>query len=130
MIPKIGLLVCNSGASNTGTLTGIAAMEIIKEFEDIGIFSLPALVNKAKRQLSLIKKTQRIVIVDGCKNLCAKKIAEKLGISYRFYLNLEHDLKIKKLGPFTSLQYSNEEINKVKTAIEEIIGKIRNEDYK
>jgi len=27
--PKIGLLTCNSGASNTGSLMGIAAIEII-----------------------------------------------------------------------------------------------------
>jgi len=129
MIPKIGLLVCNSGVSNTGTLTGIAALKIINEFEDVGIFSLPALVNKAKRQLNLIEKTQYIIIIDGCRNLCAKKIAEKLSISCDVYLNLEYDLKIKKLGPFTSLQYSDEEVNRVKTVIERIIVKIKNEYY-
>ena len=30
-IPKIGLLVCNSGSSNSGTLTGVAGMEVVKE---------------------------------------------------------------------------------------------------
>ena len=46
--PKIGLLICNSGSSNSGTLTGIAAMEVIKELSSdlIGICSLPALANE------------------------------------------------------------------------------------
>ena len=40
-IPKIGIVICNSGASNTGTLTGLAAFDVVKK--NIGICSLPAL---------------------------------------------------------------------------------------
>lgn len=125
MNPKVGLLACNSGASNSGTLTGISAIEIIKEFgsELVGICSLPSIVNQIPRQLSLVKKLPYLVVIDGCKNSCAKKIAEKLGLSYNAYLNLEQDLNIKKLGPFTTLHYSDDDVNKVKRAIEEIIKK-------
>ena len=31
-IPKLGLIICNSGASNSGHLTGLVAFEIIKKF--------------------------------------------------------------------------------------------------
>lgn len=120
-IPKIGLLVCNSGASNTGALTGAAALEIIKEFDDVGILSLPSLVNGVPRQVAIAKKIQHIVVVDGCKNSCARNVAEKLGLKYDAYLNIEKDIGIKKIGPFSSLQYSKEEIARVKDEIEKII---------
>ena len=122
-IPAIGLLVCNSGASNSGALTGAAAIEVIREFPNVGIFSLPALANKAPRQLALIKKAPFLLIIDGCKNECSKKIAANLDISYDAYLNLEYDLEIKKLGPFTTLRYSHDDVERVKESIKNIIGK-------
>lgn len=114
MIPKVGLLICNSGASNSGTLTGMASMEIVKKLGNgfVGICSLPSLVNQVPKQTAVIKKIPRIIVVDGCKNACARKIAENLGISYSAYLNLEHDLNISKHGPFTTLEYSSKELKK------------------
>lgn len=124
-MPAIGLLVCNSASSNSGALTGVAAIEMIKEFPNVGIFSLPALANKTPRQLALIKKAPFLLIIDGCKNECAKKIAENMDISYDAYLNLEFDLEIKKLGPFTTLQYSRDDVERVKESIRKIIGQGR-----
>ena len=89
-IPKIGIAICNSGASNTGTLTGLAAFDVVKK--NIGICSLPALVNKIPRQSMLVKKIERLIVIDGCHNECAKKILNSLGIKYAGY-----DLEIKKL---------------------------------
>jgi len=33
-VPKIGLVICNSGASNFGRLTGLVAFEIVKKFRE------------------------------------------------------------------------------------------------
>ncbi len=114
MIPKVGLLICNSGASNSGTLTGMASIEVVRKLgnEFVGICSLPSLVNQVPKQTAIIKKIPRIIVVDGCKNACARKIAENLGISYSAYLNIEHDLNIPKHGPFTTLEYSNKDLEK------------------
>jgi uncharacterized metal-binding protein len=118
-IPKIGLIVCNSGASNTGHLTGLAALEVVKKFgsEEVGICSLPALANNIPRQTMLVKKIQHLIVIDGCRNECARKILDNLGIKYEKYLNLEYDLQINKLGPFTTLEYSKEDVEKVSSAI-------------
>jgi uncharacterized metal-binding protein len=123
MIPKVGLLICNSGASNSGTLTGIASMEVVKELGNdlVGICSLPSLANRVPRQTDIIKKIPCLVVVDGCRNSCAQKIAEKLGLSYSAYLNLEQDLNIRKLGPFTTLDYSSDDVSRLKEAIKETI---------
>jgi len=124
IMPRIGLLTCNSGASNTGSLTGIAAIEIIKEFDDVGILSLPSLANNVPRQVIIAKYIQHIVVVDGCKNSCAKKILKKLGLKYDAYLNIEKDVKIRKIGPFSTLEYSQEEVEKVKNEIKKLIEKV------
>jgi uncharacterized metal-binding protein len=117
--PKIGLVACNSSASNTGHLTGLAALEVVKKFgsEKVGICSLPALANNIPRQTILVKKIQHLIVIDGCRNECARKILNTLGIKYEKYLNLEYDLQIKKLGPFTTLEYSEEDVEKVSSAI-------------
>ena len=125
--PKIGLLICNSGSSNSGTLTGIAAMEVVKELGSnlVGICSLPALANEIPRQLSITKSLKHLVVIDGCSNCCAKKVAEKLDLAYNYYLNLEDDLMMQKAGPFTTLQYSDEDVNKVKEAIKKRLDQLR-----
>jgi len=125
IMPRIGLLTCNSGASNTGSLTGKAAIEIIKEFDDVGILSLPSLANNVPRQVMVAKNIQHIVVVDGCRNCCAKKVLEKLGLKYDAYLNIEKDLGIKKIGPFSTLEYSQDEVEKVKNAIKKLIEEVR-----
>jgi len=74
---KIGLLACNSRASNTGELTGAAATEIVREYNDVGILSLPALANGVARQVAMAKEISHIIVIDGCKNSCAKKKSQK-----------------------------------------------------
>jgi uncharacterized metal-binding protein len=117
--PEIGLVVCNSGASNTGQLTGLAALEVVRKLgsDKIGICSLPALANKIPRQVMLVKKIKRLIVVDGCRNECSRKILDTLGVRYDKYLNLENDLGIGKLGPFTTMNYSKEDVEKVSLAI-------------
>ena len=125
-IPKVGLLVCSSGSSNSGTLTGIAAIEVVKELggDLVGICSLPALANEIPRQLSITKNLKHLIVIDGCSNTCAKKVAEHLGLTLDSCLNLENDLMMQKAGPFTTLQYSGEDVNKVKEAIKARIDQL------
>lgn len=127
-IPKIGLLVCNSGSSNSGTLTGIAAMGVLKELGSdlVGICSLPALANEIPRQVLTVKDLKHLIIVDGCRNSCAMKVAGRLSLRHDAYVNLENDLKIEKLGPFSTLQYSHEDLSKVTQAIKAKISQLRN----
>ncbi len=120
-IPSIGLLACNSFSSNSGTLTGLAAMQVLKEFggERVGFCSLPALAQEVQRQVQIAKKLEHILIVDGCANACAQKTAEKLGLAQSAGLNLERDLQIQKLGPFSTLSYSEDDLRRVADAIRE-----------
>ena len=94
-------------------------MELVKELggDRVGICSLPALVHEIPRQVLTVKNLERLIIIDGCRNACARRIAEKLSLSQEMYLNLEDDLHIAKLGPFSTFQYSVEDVRKVKEAI-------------
>lgn len=122
--PEIGLVMCNSGASNTGQLTGLAALKVVEKLgsDKVGICSLPALANNIPRQVMLVRKIGRLIVVDGCRNECSRKILDSLGIKYEKYLNLEYDLGIKKLGPFTTMNYSEDDVEKVSLAIIQKIG--------
>jgi uncharacterized metal-binding protein len=118
--PRTGLVVCNSGASNTGHLTGLAAFEVVKRLgsEKVGICSLPALANKVPTQIALVKKIEHLIVVDGCRNECSKRILNVLEIRYDKYLNLDYDLGIRKMGPFSTMNYSQEDVERVSSAME------------
>lgn len=63
-LPKIGLLVCNSGSSNAGVLTGIAAMQVLQEFgsDRVDIYSLPALANEIPRQVMTVNNLEHLIV--------------------------------------------------------------------
>lgn len=122
-IPDIGIAACGSWSSNTGMITGLAASKIIEELGSVaGILSVPALANKIPRQVAIAKRIPHIIVIDGCHNECVKKVFTKLGIKFDVYVNIEYDLGIKKRGPFTTPQYSFEE---VKNAASLILKKIK-----
>jgi uncharacterized metal-binding protein len=117
--PRVGLFACFSGGSNTGTLTGIAALEVVRRLgeEAVGICSLPAILNQVHRQSALVKKIEKLIVIDGCHNDCARHLLAKTDIAPSVYLNLESDLNISKQGPFSSLDFTDEEVNRVADAI-------------
>ena len=118
-LPRVGLVGCFSGGSNTGSLTEMAALEAVRRLGDgvVGILSLPALLNKVPRQSSLVKKIERVIVVDGCHNRCAIQLVQGVGIRPVGYVNLERDLGLRKSGPFTSLEFTGQEVNRVAEAI-------------
>ncbi|MGC8825989.1 MAG: putative zinc-binding protein [Anaerolineae bacterium] len=118
-LPRVGIFACFSGGSNTGTLAGLAALEAVRRLKDeaVGICSLPALLNEVPRQAALVGKIERIVVIDGCHNHCARELLARLGISPAVYLNLEEDLEIAKNGPFTSLEYTAQEVQSAADAL-------------
>jgi len=119
MIPKIGLIVYGN-ASNTAALTSMIALEIIEENPEVGILSLLSLANGVERQVTLIKKLE-INFVDGCHNECSKKIVDRIGIKYERYINLENDFGYKKLKPFTTFEYSENDVKKISSNVIKII---------
>lgn len=118
-LPKVGLFACFSGASNTGSLTGMAALEVVKRLgnANAGICSLPAILNEVPRQSAMVKNIEHLIVIDGCHNECARKLLAGFGIEPTTYLNLEADLHFKKQGPFTSLDYTGEQVELVVNAI-------------
>lgn len=55
-VPQVGLFACSSGDSNSGSLTGLAALEVVRRLgsERVGICSLPAVLNRVPRQSALV----------------------------------------------------------------------------
>ncbi|MGB9776065.1 MAG: putative zinc-binding protein [Anaerolineae bacterium] len=118
-LPKVGFFACFSGGSNSGSLTGLAALEVVRRLgsERVGICSLPAVLNQVPRQSAMVRKIGRIVVIDGCHNQCARQLLAGVGIQPDVYLNLEEDLGIAKKGPFTSLEFTDPEVQAVADAL-------------
>ena len=118
-LPKVGLFACFSGSSNTGSLTGMAALEAVRRLgsETVGICSLPAILNEVPRQSAMVQQIEKLVVIDGCHNACARELLADKGIVPDVYLNLEEDLHLTKQGPFSSLAFTDDEVKRVADAI-------------
>jgi len=116
--PKVGILGCCSNASNTGAIVARAVLEVAKKFSEVGVLSFPALAMGVPRQIALVRnKIKNVIVVDGCHQACASKLAESLGLRVMARLNLESDLGIRKKGPFTTFDYREEDYEKVNKAL-------------
>ncbi|MGQ9648434.1 MAG: putative zinc-binding protein, partial [Thermodesulfobacteriota bacterium] len=93
ILPKVGLFACFSGGSNSGSLAGLAALEVVRRLgsDTVGICSLPAVMNQVPRQSALVKKIENLIVIDGCHNACARHLLMEKGIEPDVYLNLEID---------------------------------------
>jgi uncharacterized metal-binding protein len=122
-LPKVGIFACFSGGSNTGSLTGMAALEVVRRLggDVAGVCSLPAVLSEVPRQSALVKKMGKIIVMDGCHNGCARRLLAGVGIEPAIYLNLEEDLGIVKRGPFTSLEFTAPEVQAVADALVKVI---------
>jgi uncharacterized metal-binding protein len=118
-LPKVGLFACFSGGSNSGSLTGMAALEAVRRLgnETVGICSLPAVLNRVPRQSALVKQMENLMVIDGCRNACARHLLAEKGIEPDVYLNLETDLHLTKQGPFSSLAFTDDQVKRVADAI-------------
>jgi len=121
---EIGIIACASNASNTGSLAGGAALELLKIFgEKAGICSLPAIATNVPRQTNLVKSIPILVVIDGCHNECAKKILDNVKINPSIYINLEYDLSFKKEGPFTTFNYKEKDVENIVKHILNVLKK-------
>ena len=65
-LPKVELFVCFSGGSNTGSLTCMAVLEVVRHLahETVGICSLPAILNQVPRQSALMQHVESLMVID------------------------------------------------------------------
>lgn len=123
MLPRAALFGCFSCGSNSGSLTALAALEAAKRLggDTVGICSLPAVLSGVQRQSAMVRKIGRLLVMDGCRNACAKNLLAGVGISPDAYLNLQEDLGISKKGPFSSLEFTDQEVKAACEAVVRIV---------
>lgn len=123
-VPETALFVCFGAMSNVGMMTGLAAIEAVKQVEPgkAGIFCLGGLPTQAPSVLTKTQAVKRIVTVDGCPLNCARKIVEQAGFKPTQTINLVTDCDIPKKSS------SRFDPNEMQPAIEAIIAAIQSDD--
>jgi len=122
--PRVGIFYCGGAMSSVGELTGVAAFEVLKRLgpKEVGMGCVSALAAGVPKHFRTMQSLEKVVVIDGCPNSCVHKIVEQTGARMDAYINLGKDLKIKKIGPFKPLAYSQEDLER---AVEAIIAKIQ-----
>ena len=124
-VPDNALFVCFGAMSNVGMMTGLAAIEAVKQVEPgkAGIFCLGGLPTQAPTVLAKTQATKRIITVDGCALNCSRKIVEQAGFTPTRTINLVTECGIQKKP---SSQFDPQEMQPAIVAIVHAI----NEDNK
>jgi uncharacterized metal-binding protein len=124
------LVPCVGGFSNTGMTTFFATMEVIKtlglqKVSDVCITSISLHIPTVEQK---IKAAKKIIAIDGCPNMCAKKLLEKEGFKVAESIVLDRDIKMTKV-PFSKVMTTPitemlkpEEIDKAKELIIQKLG--------
>mgnify|MGYP005843552337 CR=1 FL=1 len=122
--PRVGIFYCGGAMSSVGELTGVAAFEVLKRLgpQEVGMGCVSALAAGIPKHFGTMQGLEHVLVIDGCPNSCVRKIVEQTGAKMDAYINLGKDLKIKKIGPFQPLAYSQEDRER---AVEAIIAKIQ-----
>lgn len=120
-VPESALFVCFGAMSNVGMMTGLAALEAIKQVEPgkAGIFCLGGLPTNAPTVMAKTQAVQRIITVDGCALNCARKIVEQAGFTPTQAINLVTDCGIRKKP---ASEFNAEEMHPAVNAIIEAIN--------
>ncbi len=121
--PRVGIFYCGGAMSSVGELTSVAAFEVLKRLgpQAVGMGCVSALAAGIPKHFGTMQSLEKVLVIDGCPNACVHKIVERTGTKMDGYINFGKDLKIKKIGPFKPLDYSQEELER---AVEAIIAKI------
>ncbi|MGQ9490410.1 MAG: putative zinc-binding protein [Anaerolineae bacterium] len=122
--PSVGIFYCGGAMSSAGELTGVAAFEVLKQLgpQEVGMGCVSALAAGVPKHFRTMQGLERVVVVDGCPNACVRKIVEKTGARMDAYVNLGKDLKIKKIGPFKLLAYSQEDFDRATAVLVAVQG--------
>jgi len=125
--PRVGIFCCGGAMSSAGELTGVAAFEVLKRLgpKEVGMGCVSALAAGVPKHFRTMQSLEKVVVIDGCPNSCVRKIVERTGARMDAYINLGKDLKIKKIGPFKPLAYSQEDLER---AVGVIIAKIQEKE--
>ena len=121
------ILACD-GAASVGQVGQEVAVKLTREVEGARMCCITAIAAESKPHVGIAERARKLIVINGCQNECAKKIAENLGIlgiSYDAYLNLEYDLGIEKIGSFTTLQYSHDDVERVNESIRNMLRQLR-----
>lgn len=122
--PRVGIFYCGGAMSSVGELTHVAAFEVLRQLgpKEVGMGCASALANSVPKHFGTMQSLERVVVIDGCPNSCVRNIVGRTGAKMDAYINLGKDLKIKKIGPFKPMAYSQEDLER---AVEAILNAVR-----
>lgn len=120
---EIMLFACSGGGSNVGQIANSAALEVTKEGK-AKMYCLAGLGGHVPGIIEASRQAKKIIVIDGCPILCAKKIVEHTGLKIDELIVVTDEGIEKTPGEFNINQY---EIEKIKSLIETKINRAQDQ---
>ena len=118
---KLLMFTCYGGCA-TGVSASKALIRIWEEnVDDVKIGCLPALDIPWKLK-SIIKNSEKRILIDACGIQCGKKFFEKAGMPYDSYIELTSTLHIKKEKRLPLKDLEERVYQLIKTEVNALLG--------
>ena len=112
---NLNIILACGGAANVGLIGYLAAVELTKEGK-ARMCCITPVGAKIPFYIDIAKRAKKLIVINGCQNQCAKKVAEQAGVK------IDHNFivaeMIKKIPTF---DIKDEDIKLVKDKIEKAL---------
>ncbi|MCD6445853.1 putative zinc-binding protein [Candidatus Bathyarchaeota archaeon] len=109
---NLNIILSCGGAANVGLIGYLAAVELTKEGK-ARMCCVTPLGAKMPYYVNIMKRAKKLIVINGCQNECARKVAEQAGV------HIDHNFVVaemfKKIATF---DISDENIKLLKEKIE------------
>jgi uncharacterized metal-binding protein len=120
---EIMLFACSGGGSNVGQIANSAALEMTKAGK-AKMYCLAGLGGHIPGIIEAAGQAKKIIVIDGCPVLCAKKTVEHVGLHVDELIVVTDEDIEKTPGVFENMEA---ETDKIKKLIEARINRIAEE---
>lgn len=116
---EIMLFACSGGGSNVGQIANNAAFEMTREGK-AKMYCLAGLGGHIPGIIEAARQAKKIIVIDGCPVLCAKKMVEHVGLHVDELIVVTDENVEKTPGVFENMAA---ETDKIKNLIEARINR-------
>jgi len=115
----LNIIFACDGAASVGQVGHEVAVKLTKEVEEARMCCITAIAAGSKPHIRIAERSKRLVVINGCQNICASKILEQLNIKPTYEITIAKEDVEKK----PTLDFDKKDVNRISKKILSEISK-------
>lgn len=113
------ILACD-GAASVGQVGHEVAVKLTREVERARMCCITAIAADSKPHVGIAKRARKLIVINGCQNVCASKILKRLKIEPSYEITIAKEGVSKK----PTLDFDDEDVERISKKIADEVLRI------